>query len=76
MNNSQNLEYPRATVYNDRQDEDILKEAKGYLISTHLLHDVHVLDAQFKAMQMLLEPLARMLEVFLGPSRDIPHAAI
>ena len=47
-----------------------------YLVRTHLLEGVYVLDSQFIAVKLGLESLQCFLEVYLCPFLDLRHATV
>jgi hypothetical protein len=80
VNSSQNLEYPSATVFKPAIRTPTrpftTNDQLTHLISTQLLHDVHVLDAQLQPVHVLLQALLGILEIDVCPAADVPHASV
>ena len=79
MNNSQNFEYPRLTVYQDRvvtvhvpNKSNVLTD----LISARHLHRVNIANGQFKAWDLQLQTSLRVFQVSISPLVEIWSPAI
>lgn len=49
---------------------------QAYLISTHLLHRVYVLNLELKPVNLSLQPFARILQINLSPFLDERSSAV